>query len=296
MTEAAYLREENKSGRLLPPRSIFKAAAINHLSYGVQNYAETRDWYMDIFGMDCVYDDGRQASVAFGNPRRKIYIRKRDEPPVPCWDHWAFSIADFDAEQVHQALIKWGITGVERGGDFSWRARDDNGFLAQICAEAGVFPGAAARGWNTEGKIPAGDRASRSAKTGWRATGINHVSYGVPDYKRTRDYYIDLFGMRIAFEDGIKCALSFGANPEDSLYIVPRADGPVIDHIAISIADFDLEETEKAIQRLGLAYTADGDSAWTLTDPNGRVVQVCAETGVYPGAACDFFHQTRTKK
>jgi hypothetical protein len=25
-------------------------------------------------------------------------------------------------------------------------------------------------------------------------------------------------------------------------------------------------------------------------------VQVCAETGVYPGAAHDFFHQTRTKK
>ena len=215
---------------------------------------------------------------------------------MPCFDHWAFSIADFDAEQVHQALVKWGIDGVGLGGDFAWHAKDDNGFLTQICAEAGVFPGAATRGWTTEGKIPSGAKAARPAKTGWRATGINHVSYGVPDYKRTRDYYTDLFGMRIAFEDGIKCALSFGANPEDSLYIVPRADGPVIDHIAVSIAEFDLEETEKAIRRLGLAYTADGDSAWTLTDPNGRVVQVCAETGVYPGAACDFFHQTRTKK
>jgi len=168
--------------------------------------------------------------------------------------------------------------------------------LTQICAEAGVFPGTATRGWNTEGKIPSGARASRPSKTGWKATAINHVSYGVPDYRRTRDFYIDLFGMRVAFEDGIKCALSFGADPEDSLYIVPRADGPVIDHIAISIAGFDLAETERTLQRLGLAYSADGDSAWTLTDPNGRVVQVCAETGVYPGAAFDFFHQTRTKK
>ena len=295
MTEASYLREETKSGRLLPPRSIFKATAINHLSYGVQNYAETRDWYMDIFGMDCVYDDGRQASVAFGYPRREIYIRKRDKPSVPCFDHWAFSIADFDAEQVHQALVKWGITGIKRGGEFSWRARDDNGFLIQVCAGSGVSPGAGAVGWSAGDTIHSGGKVSRPSKTGWRATGINHVSYGVPDYKRTRDYYTDLFGMRIAFEDGIKCSLGFGANPEDSLYIVPRADGPVIDHIAVSIAEFDLEETEKAIRWLGLAYTADGDSAWTLTDPNGRVVQVCAETGVYPGAACDFFHQTRTK-
>jgi catechol 2,3-dioxygenase-like lactoylglutathione lyase family enzyme len=274
MTQAVYLREGKHTGRLLAPRSIFKATAINHLSYGVHNYAETRDWYMDIFGMDCLYDDGRQASVSCGNPRREIYIRKRDKPPVPCMDHWAISIADFNAEDVHRTLLKWGIDGVE----------------------VGVFPGAATRGWSTDGKIPSGDKASRPSKTGWKATGINHISYGVPDYKRTRDFYIDLFGMRVTFEDGIKCALSFGANPEDSLYIVQRDDGPVIDHIAISIANFDLQETEKAIQRLGLATTADGDSAWTLTDPNGRVVQVCAETGVYPGAAHDFFHQTRTKK
>ncbi len=293
MTEAAYLREEKKGGRLLAPRSIFKATAINHLLYSMRDYAETRDWFMDIFGMDCVYDDGRQSSVAFGYPRREIYIRKRDTPPVPCIDHWAFSIADFNAEHVRQALVKWGI---DRDGDSAWHARDDNGFLTQVCAEAGVFPGAATRDGSAGGTIPSGNKASRPAKTGWKATGINHVSYGVPDYGRTRDFYIDLFGMRVAFEDGIKCALSFGANPEDSIYIVRRADGPVIDHIAVSIADFDLKETEKTIQRLGLDYTADGDSAWTLTDPNGRIVQVCAETGVYPGAARDFFHQTRTKK
>jgi catechol 2,3-dioxygenase-like lactoylglutathione lyase family enzyme len=296
MTETAYLREEKKRGRLLPPRSIFRATAINHLSYGVHNYAETRDWYRDIFGMDCLYDDGLQASVAFGYPRRELTIRKRDKPPVPCFDHWAFSIADFDAEQVHQALVTWGIAGVERGGAFSWRVRDDNGFVIQVCAESGVYPGAGAVSWSDGDTIPSGGKVSRQSKTGWRATGINHVSYGVPDYRRTRDFYIDLFGMRVAFEDGLKCALSFGADPEDSLYIVRRADGPVIDHIAVSIADFDLTETEKAIQRLGLAYRADGDSAWTITDPNGRIVQVCAETGVYPGAALDFFHQTRTKK
>jgi catechol 2,3-dioxygenase-like lactoylglutathione lyase family enzyme len=294
MTEAAYLREGRKAGRLLPPRSVFRAIAFNHLSYGVADYAATREWYMDIFGMDCLYDDGRQASVGFGRPRREIYIRKRDEMPVPCWDHWAFSIADFDAEQAHQALVKWGIAGIEKGGECSWRARDDNGFVIQVCAESGIHPGAVGR--NAGEPMPSGGRPARSSKTGWKATAINHVSYGVPDYRRTRDFYIDLFGMRIAFEDGLKCALNFGADPEDSLYIVQRADGPVIDHIAVSIAGFDLDQTEQTIRRLGLAYSADGDSAWTLTDPNGRVVQVCAETGVYPGAAYDFFHQTRMKK
>ncbi|OHE32386.1 MAG: hypothetical protein A3J94_15600 [Syntrophus sp. RIFOXYC2_FULL_54_9] len=177
MTRTAYPREEKNTGRLLTPRSIFKATAFNHLSYGVDNYAKTRDWYMEIFGMDCVYDDGRQASVAFGNPRREIYIRKREEPPVPCLDHWAISIADFNAEHAHRVLLKWGIDGVGWDGDFAWHARDNNGFMTQVCAEVGVFPGAATRGWNTDGKIPSGGKASRPGKTGWRATGINHVSY-----------------------------------------------------------------------------------------------------------------------
>ena len=262
----------------------------------MQNYAETRDWYMDIFGMDCVYDDGRQASVAFGYPRREIYIRKRDKPPVPCWDHWAFSIADFDAEQVQQALVKWGIDGVAWDGDFAWHARDDNGFLTQVCAEAGVFPGAARRGWNTDGKIPSGAKASRPSKTGWKATGINHVSYGVPDYKRTRDFYIDLFGMRVAFEDGIKCCPELRRQPGG--FHLPRPAGRRAGDRSYRHLHRRLRPREdgEAIQRLGLAYSDDGDSAWTLIDPNGCVVQVCAETGVYPGAACDFFHQTRTKK
>ncbi len=292
--ELTFLWEEKNTGRLLPPRSIFKATAVNHLSYCVKHYRETCDWYMDIFGMECVYDDGEQASVVCGNPRREIYIRQKDKAPF--MDHWAISIAAFDAAYVHQALLKWGIEGVSWDGDFAWHANDNNGFRTQVCAEQGVFPGAGRRGWKIDGKVPSGKKASRPSKTGWKATAMNHISYGVPDYKRTRDFYIDLFGMRVAFEDGIKCALNFGPDPEDSIYLIQRDDGPVIDHIAISIANFDLQETEKVIRKLGLQYSDDGDSAWTLIDPDGYRVQVCAETGVYPGAARDFFHQTRTRR
>ena len=279
----AFLREEKNTGRLLAPQSILKATAINHLSYGVKNYEETRDWYMDILGMECVYDDGEQASVACGTPRREIYIRKRDKAPF--MDHWAISIADFRAEEVQAALLKWGIEGVSWDGDFGWHADDDNGFRTQICAELGLFPGAGRRGWTTDGKVPSGDKAKRASKTGWVATAMNHIAYGVPNYQRSRDFYMDLFGMRVAFDDGLKCALNFGSPVEDSIYFVQRADGPIIDHIAISIANFDLQKTEETLKKLGMEYHDDGDSAWTLLDPNGYRVQVCAETGVYPGAA-----------
>lgn len=295
MTES-FQGGQDGSGRNLEPRGILTATAINHLSYGVRDYAVTRDWYMDVFGMECVYDDGSQASVAFGRPRREIYIRRREKPPVPCIDHWAFSVAGFEAERVRRTLVNWGIDGVDWDGDFALHARDDNGFLTQICAEAGVFPGAATRGWNTDGKIPSGEKATRPSRAGWRATALHHVSYGVPDYGRTRDFYASLFGMRVGFDNGVSCVLSFGAAPGDAISLFRRDDGPVIDHIALSIAGFDFRETEQTIRRLGLDYAAAGDSGWALTDPNGLPVLVCPERGVFPGAAEDFFPRTRMKR
>jgi catechol 2,3-dioxygenase-like lactoylglutathione lyase family enzyme len=278
------------TSRLLEPRSIFKATAINHLSYSVIDYARTRDWFMDLFGMKCVFDDGKQCSVSFGNPPREIYIRKKDKAPVML--HWAFSIAGFEAKTVEATLHRLGLSP-RWDGDYAFHTDDPDGFLTQICAETGVFPGAGVQGAIRDGKVPTGDRASRPGV--WKATAFNHISYGVPNYARTRDYYMDLFGMRLVFEDGIKASVAFGGPPEDAIYIVERDDGPVIDHIAVSVADFDLDKVEADIKRLGLTYAPDGDSAWSIRDPDGYTVQVCAATGVYPGAAFDFFHQTRKK-
>lgn len=283
------LRRDN--GRLLPDRSILKATAINHLAYGATDYVRTRDWYMELFGMTCTYDDGVRCAVAWGNPPHELYINKRDD--APGINHWAFSIADFDAAAVKAVLDRFGVKNVRYDGDWAWHTDDPDGIVTQICAEVGCFPGAGPGRPRPEGAIPSGDKVSRPSKTGWKATAMNHISYRVPDYKRTRDHYMDLLGMRLVFEDGIKCALEFG-DPPNAIYIV-QGEGPVIDHIAISIADFDLGKVEAEIKKQGLEYTPDGDSAWTIKDPDGFRVQVCAETGVYPGAARDFFHQIKKK-
>jgi len=44
------------------------------------------------------------------------------------------------------------------------------------------------------------------------ATNINHVSYQVSDYARTRDFYVGLFGMKVSEDNGKQCRLSFGNN------------------------------------------------------------------------------------
>src|SRR3954468_18993922 len=64
-------------------------------------------------------------------------------------------------------------------------------------------------------------------------TTVNHLSYASQNYKVTRDFYIDLLGMRDVWDDGTKCQLDFG--PEDapnSFYMTAAKPGtePTIAH------------------------------------------------------------------
>jgi len=47
---------------------------------------------------------------------------------------------------------------------------------------------------------------------GVQATAFNHVSYQVADYRKTRDFYAGLFGMKVTLDDGMQCRLAFGDN------------------------------------------------------------------------------------
>ena|SRR5258707_11109701 len=105
------------------------------------------------------------------------------------------------------------------------------------------------------------------------ATNINHVSYQVTDYKKTRDFYVGLFGMKVSEDDGKQCRLSFGDN---ILIVRSRQPAPKVDHIAYTIANWDQEKEamEAEVKRRGLKIVQ-GDSKTSLhvLDPDGLGVQ-----------------------
>lgn len=92
----------------------FKAVAYNHINYQVPDYAKVRDFYVNLFGMKPVWDDGKQSSVEFGDPPNAIYIRalnpgdkEKALGPSGPWasqmgqgmvDHLAFSIENFQLD------------------------------------------------------------------------------------------------------------------------------------------------------------------------------------------------------
>ena len=123
---------------------------------------------------------------------------------------------------------------------------------------------------------------------GFQATAVNHISYGVADYARTRDFYSDLLGMKVAFDDGKQAGLEFGdAARPNGLYVrkTRQPDNkPLVDHLAFSIEKFNKDAVEAELNRRGLNPKPDSEYAWTIQDPDGYTVQICAEKGLYPGA------------
>jgi catechol 2,3-dioxygenase-like lactoylglutathione lyase family enzyme len=105
------------------------------------------------------------------------------------------------------------------------------------------------------------------------ATNINHVSYQVADYTKTRDFYAALFGMKVSEDDGKQCRLSFGNN---ILVVRNRQPAPKVDHIAYTVANWDQgkEAIEAEVKRRGLKIVqGDAKTSLHVLDPDGLGVQ-----------------------
>lgn len=121
--------------------------------------------------------------------------------------------------------------------------------------------------------IPAAAAEGHVVKT----TYLNHVGYQVADYKKSRDWYADLFGMKVALDDGKKANLAVG----ESLLIFHNRQSPstpIIDHICFTVADWDKDKSvrgavEAELKRRGLEVQSSANSL-DIKDPDGYRIQL----------------------
>jgi catechol 2,3-dioxygenase-like lactoylglutathione lyase family enzyme len=142
-----------------------------------------------------------------------------------------------------------------------------------------------------------------AAGAGFRAVAYNHINYQVADYAKVRDFYIKMFGMKCAWDDGKQCSVELG-DPPNAIYLRPLRQPPerpagagananwaeqmgtgIVDHLAFSIENFQLDAVKAELMRRGLNPSADGPFAWGIKDPSGLTIQICATRGVFPGQA-----------
>ena len=120
----------------------------------------------------------------------------------------------------------------------------------------------------------AGIAPARAAGKPLEALYVNHISYQVNDYKKVRDFYVDLLGMKVTEDDGKQCRLVFGNN-----MLIPRnrANGGAskVDHIAYTVTNWDTEKEalEAELKRRNLTYTGTAKTSFQVKDPEGMGVQ-----------------------
>ena len=123
----------------------------------------------------------------------------------------------------------------------------------------------------------AGAPLAAAGGTGFKATTVNHISYSVADYKKTRDFYADLLGMKVTQDNGTnQCYLAFG-----DTFIIPRngrqgRPTPLVDHIAITVENFDLKTAKAELERRGLTPREDQES-YHVKDPDGFDLQISSK-------------------
>jgi catechol 2,3-dioxygenase-like lactoylglutathione lyase family enzyme len=116
------------------------------------------------------------------------------------------------------------------------------------------------------------------------ATYINHVSMQVADYRKTRDFYVGLFGMKVTNDDGkSECSLTCGS----TIIIARNASGRPgakvgVDHLAYTLANWDTDKTvrpavEAELKRRGLNIRAT-EGGFHVQDPDGFDVQMGGKT------------------
>jgi catechol 2,3-dioxygenase-like lactoylglutathione lyase family enzyme len=116
--------------------------------------------------------------------------------------------------------------------------------------------------------------AQSAGGKGFKATTVNHISYSVADYRKTRDFYADLLGMKVTQDNGTnQCYLTFG-----DTFIIPRnarqgRQAPLVDHFAITVEHFDKKAAKAELERRGLTPREDQES-YHVKDPDGFDLQI----------------------
>jgi catechol 2,3-dioxygenase-like lactoylglutathione lyase family enzyme len=153
--------------------SPFKTVELDHISYQVNDYRVTRDFYADLMGMEVKNDTGRQCELYFGNsmllarnrrapgraegaaapavatpatPPAAEAGRAGNRPPVTSLvDHISYRIFNWDTDQVRDELLRRKLltdnarpdTGGGILGYSSFHVSDPDGFNLQISGWAG---------------------------------------------------------------------------------------------------------------------------------------------------------------
>jgi len=274
----------------------FPVTTVNHLALSSNDYARSRDFYVDLFGMRIVWDDGKGCALEFGSltSPNGIYIRPVARGVKPTINHMAFGIPNFLAQKsaMRTEMERRGLKGIRPDSEMGWSCDDPAGFPIDIWVpekDKAMFPGAAGpckiaastsclAGWQA-GQKNLGASAKPSGR-GFKASSYSFIVLNVADVYKERDFYRDLLGMKVIYETSEpskrECFLTFGGNTLQLRQTASASVKPSCNEFGLAIENFNRDAVEAELIRRGLKPQPDSKLSWTIADPDGYQIDVSA--------------------
>src|SRR6478672_1202974 len=231
----ASFAQQGGSGRPPAPRDTtplvppFEATGwstvwLDHLSYRCVDYRKAAAFYATLKGWKVRSDDGTQAVLDIGENSGGIIIRGGLAAPPPAaitdaglgvnrpkvqavFDGFAWGIEPWDTDKVKAALEKRGLEPVadHHGSDYrSFRVKDPDGFDVAITNGTKALR----RKTPANAKLPA---PAPFEPTGWNTLYLDHISFEVPDYRRSAAFYEALLGWSVRPGGGGQASVQIGS-------------------------------------------------------------------------------------
>jgi catechol 2,3-dioxygenase-like lactoylglutathione lyase family enzyme len=197
---------------------------LDHLNYKCVDYKTAAAFYATLMGWKVRSDDGRQCMLDIGENSGGIIIRGGlttpppaaitdaglgvNRPPVRAvFDGFAWGISPWNEKQVEAELKKRGLDPVadHQGAEYrAFRIKDPDGF------DVAVTNGTKANRRRTpaNGKLPAPEPFE---PTHWNTLYLDHISFEVPDYRRSAAFYQALLGWEVRPGGGGQASVQIGS-------------------------------------------------------------------------------------
>jgi catechol 2,3-dioxygenase-like lactoylglutathione lyase family enzyme len=112
----------------------------------------------------------------------------------------------------------------------------------------------------------------------WKTMWLDHISYGVSDYRRSTAFYRDLMGWEVKSDNGrSQCSMKIGNIGGIIIRNNLRSAG-VIDHVSWGIEPWDTSKVRAELERRGLKPRPDmvGENfkSFHVKDPDGWDLQI----------------------
>ena len=198
--------------------------------------------------------------------------------------NFSWGIEPWNAKTVEAELKKRGMSPVadHHDGFESFHVKDLDGFDLRIGNGR----------WN-----PAGGTARASLKgtapfahTDWKTVWLDHISFGVPDYKQSVAFYEALLGWKPGKDRGYQNQCQIGDIGDIIIRTMGRPGAPApkganIDHFSFGIAPWDADAVKAELEKRGLRARVDSGTggvdihksvfqSYHTTTPNGFDVQI----------------------